>query len=416
MATSRIVRKRSTPSAASPAPMPPAAAKGKGVRKAKTVRDIAVPDEMADVLSKIRANYGKGSVISATSLRQPWRIPTGIFTFDLATMGGIPHNRISMFHGPKHSGKSTAALRCVAGAQVSMPNQTPVFVDVEGTLDPVWAAKIGIDMDRLIVVQPDTGEQAVDMVVALIHARETSLVVVDSLAALLPIKESEASAEDSLVGQQSRLITSMLRKVSAAQITERKRGHFVSVLFINQQRSKIGGFTPPGMEPMSLPGGKALGFFTSLEVRWKNKEVSKASGGYDELAHNEHAFTIEKNKMNGGMRQGEFRMLRRADDSLGLPEAAIDDAETMLAFAKRWDFMTGGGRGGQTLAFGDFSEKFANTAEAVTYLYQNLDVKDALRCSLIASYAEQHGMPEYFTDYLLTGERAKEEEAEEETA
>ncbi len=306
-----------------------------------------------------------------------------------------------MFHGPKHSGKSTGALRCVAGAQVSMPDQKPVFIDVEGTYDSVWAAKVKVDNDNLILVQPDTGEEAVDIAVGLAHAKETSLIVIDSLAALLPHKEQEASAEDSLVGQQSRLITSMLRKLNGALIKERKRGHFVSVLLINQQRSKIGGWAPAGIEPISNPGGKAVGYFTTLEVRFKNKEVQKATGGIDELAYNDHAFTIEKNKMNAGMRSAEFRMLRRADDELGLREGDLDDAETMLAFAKRFEMLTGGGRGGLQLTFGDVDQHFANTAEAVVYLYSNPDVHWALRCSLIASNAQAQGMPESFVNYLL---------------
>lgn len=400
------IRRRTTPvPPAAPEPAAPEEKRGRGrpPKKHKTIRDIPVSDEMSEVLAKIRAKHGDNTAVQARSIRQPWRIPTGIFSFDLATLGGIPHNRISMFHGPKHSGKTTAALRAIAGAQRSLPDQKPVLVDVEGTLDSTWAEKVGVDLDNLIVLQPDTGEQAVDMTVALIQARETSLVVVDSLAALLPIKESEASAEDSLVGQQSRLITSMLRKISAAQISERKREHFVSLLLVNQQRSKIGGFTPPGMEPMSLPGGKALGFFTALEARWKNKEHLKASGGYDELDFNEHAFTIEKNKMNAGIRAGEFRMRRRYSEELGLAEGEIDDADTMLAFAKRWDFMTGGGRGGQRLEFGDYDEVFPNTAAAVVALYENPDLREALRCHLIAHYAEKCGMNPEFVSYLRGG-------------
>lgn len=396
------IRRRTTAPVPTPAAEPAAEEKrGRGrPRKVKTVRDIPVSSELEEVLAKIRKAHGDNTVVTGTTIKQPWRIPTGIFTFDLATLGGIPHNRVTMFHGPKHSGKTTGAMRCVAGAQASMPDQMPVWIDVEGTFDATWAQKLGVDTEHLQVVQPDTGEQAVDMTVALIHARETSLVVVDSLAALLPFKEQEASAEDSLVGQQSRLITSMLRKVSAAQIKERKRGHYVSILLINQQRSKIGGFTPPGQEPMSLPGGKALGFFTSLEARWKNKENLKASGGYEELSHNDHAFSIEKNKMCAGMRKGEFRMLRREDEALGLAEGEIDEAETMLAFAKRWDYMTGGGRGGQSLTFGEYDLHFANTAEAVSALYEDREMKHALRCHLIAHYAEQLGMEADFVSYL----------------
>lgn len=369
-------------------------------RRARHVSDVAESNELNAVLTAIRKKNGDRSAVMGSSIKQPFRIPTGIFLFDYATCGGIPHNRMTMFHGPKHSGKTTGALRCIAGAQQSMPDQKAVMIDVEGTYDATWSGKIGVDNDELILVQPDTGEQAVDMAVGLAHARETSLIVIDSLAALLPHKEQEASAEDSLVGQQSRLITSMLRKLSGAMISERKRDHFLSVVFINQQRSKIGGWSPTG-EALSLPGGKAIGYFTSLEARFKNKEVLKATGGVDELAYNEHAFTIEKNKMNAGIRSGEFRMLRRADEDLGLSEGSIDDAETMLAFAKRNEWLTGGGRGGLTLAFGEFEESFSKIADAVAYLYQNPEIYAALRASLIATHAQSLGMPDEFVNYLL---------------
>ena len=209
------------------------------------------PEEMSKVLAEIRKRYGEHAAVKGSEIKQPFRIPTGIFTFDYSTLGGIPHNRVSMFSGPKHSGKTTAAERCIVGAQRTMPDQQCVFLDVEGTRDATWGGKIGVDNDALLVVHPDTGEQAVDILDALVRTRETSLLVVDSIAALLPHKEAEKSAEDdSIPGLQSKLITSMLRKISAGMIAERKRGHYVSVLVINQQRSKLGGWSPTG-DPLS---------------------------------------------------------------------------------------------------------------------------------------------------------------------
>jgi recombination protein RecA len=372
------------------------------VKRNKSVRDIPVPDEIEAVIKMIRKNHGDNTVVRGVDVRQPFRIRTNNFIFDYATLGGIPHNRMTMVHGPKHSGKTTMLFRCLAGAQMTMPDQRAVLLDIEGTYDAVWSAKNKVDNESLILVHPDTGEQAVDIAVGLIHAKETSILAIDSIAALLPIKEEEASALDSLVGQQSRLITSMLRKVSAALITERKRGHFVSVIFANQQRSKIGGYTPPGMEPMSLPGGKATGFFTSLESRFKNKETINSDGtGAETISHNDHAFTIEKNKMNAGIRSGEYRLLRRDDPELGLEEGDIDDAGTMLTFAKRLGWYEGTPKKGFVLEFSDFSEKFDNADQTAKYLYANREVYENLRIQLIAYNAIQQKMPEDFVDYLL---------------
>lgn len=227
------------------------------VRRAKTVRDIPVPKELDKVLAELRKQHGNSVVVAGNKVRPPWRIPTGIFSFDLATLGGIPHSRCSMVHGPKHSGKSTIADRIIMGAQQTIPDGRVVKIDVEGTHDSVWSSKIGVDMESLLLSQAESGEQAVDIAVAMVHTREVSLIVVDSLAGLVPIKEQDSDADQALVGLQSKMITSMMRKITSAQIKERHRGHHVTVLTINQQRSKIGGWAPPGGEAISLPGGKA---------------------------------------------------------------------------------------------------------------------------------------------------------------
>ena len=360
----------------------------------------AVPtSEIAAVIAAIKKNKGENTVLHGSQIRQPFRIRTNIFTLDLALLGGIPFNRTTMFHGKKHSGKSTACDKVIASIQQALPEQKAVKIDTEGTHDSVWSAKNGVDLDALEIVQPDTGEDAVDAAVALVHAKETSLVVVDSLASLIPYKEVEGSAEDDAIpGLQAKLITRMLRRITSAQIAERKRGHFVSFLVTNQHRVKIGGWSPTG-EPRSLPGGQALGHFTSVEVLFKNKEnVDKSSG---ELTYNEHSWVIEKNKHNSGLRSGEYKMLRADDEELGLSEGDVDDAGTMLAYAKKNGWYTGGGRGGFTLAFGDVSAHFQNGDAAVKGLYEDRELYENLRIQLIVAEALKQKMPQDFIDYLL---------------
>lgn len=368
-------------------------------RRFKTGKDVPVSSEFEKILAEVRKSKGEKTVVSGSDIRQPFRIRTNVFTLDYALLGGIPYNRTTMIHGKKHGGKTTLAKRIVASVQQSMPDQKPVWIDAEDTFDGTWATKQGVDVDSLTVVKPDTGEDAVDIAVGLIHAKETSLVVLDSLAQLLPYKEADGSAEDEAIpGLQAKLITRFLRRATGAMLTERKRDHFVTLVLLNQHRTKIGGWSPTG-EPRQLPGGNALGHFTSVEILVKNKEnVDKNSG---ELRDNEHAFTIEKNKHNAGLRSGEYRMLRRDDDDLGLKEGDVDDAGTMLAFAKKLGWYAGGGRGGFELAFGDVSAHFPNGEAAIRGLYEDRELYENLRIQLIVNNAMQQKMPEDFIDYLL---------------
>lgn len=314
---------------------------------------------------------------------------------DFSTLGGVPHNRISMFVGERHSGKSTMADKVCGNAQRQYPDQKVVKIDVEGTHDSIWAEKNGVDTDELILAQPETGEAACDMVDAMVRTREVSLVVVDSIAALTPFKEIEGSSDDVFVGLQARLVGGMIRKTTAGLIAERNRGHMVTVLFINQFRSKIGGFAGYG-EPRSIPGGKALEFSTSLQVIFKNREMAgKDEFDVETVGVNEHSYDIKKNKLNSGPRQGEFRLLRVPDEELGLAEAEIDDAATMLAYAKKFGFYTGGGSSWK-LEFGEDEHKFRGLNDAVKALYEDRDFYWRLRNALIRTQAEHLGMPEDF--------------------
>jgi recombination protein RecA len=379
-------------------------------RRRVSPRSPTPPDkdtELGQVYSALRKRFGDKSIVSAHTIRQPWRIPTNVFDLDRALLGGIPVGRITMLHGPKHSGKTYMAYRIMASAQRIFPAQRVVFIDTEGTFDAVWATKCGVDVDRLVYVPPDSGEQAVDIADALMRASEVSLVVVDSLASLVPLKEQEASASDSHVAMQARLITSMLRKITASQIIERKRGHDVTALVLNQQRTKIGGWSPTG-DPISLPGGKALGHFTSVELRLKNKEnIKKDLRGEETLAWNDHAFTVEKCKTNGGIRTGEFRLIRRAGEVEGINEGEVDDAAVIVSVAKTEGFYTGQGRSGFDLAIPEMEPVHAANADAmIRTLNANPDYLHEVARRLIALHAQRQGMPEWFLEHIITGECA----------
>lgn len=397
---------RRTPPAAPrslPAAVAPATVAASTTRRAPAAKAPAPtkeePREIEATMKAINKRFGNQTVITADGQRQPWRIPSGIFTLDLALLGGIPHNRVTMFHGPRSSGKTTAAEKCIAGAQRSMPGSQAAFIDVEHTRDAEWGAKLGVNNRDLIYANPETGENAVDILDALMGSKEISLILLDSIAALVPMKEISSSAEDAHVGLQSRMVSAMTRKITAALLRERMRGHFVTVLVINQQRSKIGGWSPNG-DPISLPGGKALEFTTSVQVGFKNKETSsKDQDGLDTLEFNEHAFKMDKCKMHAGMRAGEYRLMRRDSKTLNLFEGDIDDAATLLAHAKKIGCFGGGGKA-WTVDVPDFRQTFGNTDQAIEHLYENPDDYMYLRNHLIADHAVRLKMPQYFVDYL----------------
>jgi len=364
-------------------------------RKGRTRVAESVAGELGPLLKEMDKRYGVGVVKKGTDIVQPIRIPTDIFLLDYCLLGGIPASRGTMLLGHKHSGKTTVACKIGASAQRVFPDHKVAFVDIEGTLDTVWAAKHGMDLDNLIVVHPESGEAAADIIDALIRTREISMVVIDSVAALAPMSEIEGSAEDAHVGLQARLMSGLLRKTTAGMIAERRRGHYVTPVYINQYRSKIGGFQKFG-EPLSVPGGKALGFANSVEIVIKNKEnTGKDAAGIEVMSFNEHAFKIEKNKCNGGSRVGEFRMVRTFDESTGLDEGAIDDASTMLAFAKKYDAYDGGGSS-WTLHFWDEEHKFRGVGDAVASLYQDGALYQKLRDYLIWENARGLKMPDEF--------------------
>lgn len=354
-------------------------------------------NEFAETMKGIQDKFGAASFFTADEDHQPDRISTGVFMVDFATLGGIPHNRISMFVGQRHAGKSTLADKVTACCQQQYPDQVCAKIDVEGTHDTVWSTKLGIDASRLYISKPETGEQAVDIADALVRTKEVSLIVVDSLAALTPMKEIDSSAEDAHVGLQARLVGGMIRKLTAGLIAERNRGHFVTVLFINQYRSKIGAFQSFG-EPLSLPGGKAVEFSTSLQLVVKNKEtMGKDEHDVESVTVNEHSFEVKKNKLNGGPRSGEFRLCRVPNQEYGLSEGEVDDASTLLAYAKKFGAYSGGGSS-WTLDFWDEEHRVRGANEAILRLYEDRNLYWKLRNFLICEQARHLGMPDQFLE------------------
>ncbi|HZK00419.1 MAG TPA: recombinase RecA [Tissierellaceae bacterium] len=305
-------------------------------------------------LSQIEKQFGKGSimVLGEDAKLDLEVIPTGSLDLDIALgIGGIPRGRIIEIFGPESSGKTTLALHVVAEAQ--KPGGIAAFIDAEHALDPSYAKKLGVDIDNLIISQPDTGEQGLEITEALVRSGAVDIVVVDSVAALVPKAEIEGEMGDSHMGLQARLMSQALRKLAGA-ISKSK----TTVIFINQLREKIGVMFG---NPETTTGGRALKFYSSVRLDVRRIETIKQG---DQFLGNRTRVKVVKNKVAPPFKQAEFDIMYGQGIS---KEGNIVDAGVTADIIKK---------AGAWFSYGDY--KWQGRENAKDFLKENPDVSDEI--------------------------------------
>ena len=319
-----------------------------------------------EAISKIEKSYGKGSImrLGEKKIEEVDVIPTQCLALDVALgVGGFPKGRIIEIYGPESSGKTTLALHAIASCQ--QQGGTAVFIDAEHALDAVYAKKLGVDIDNLYVIQPDSGEQALDNLDTLVRSNSVDIIVVDSVAALTPKAEIEGEVGQSVIGLQARMMSQGLRRITSV-IAKAK----TCVIFINQLREKVGVMFG---NPETTPGGKALKFYASIRIDVRKGDAIKDGA---EFIGNRTKAKIVKNKVAPPFKVAEFDMLYGKGIS---QEGCIIDmaiSEGILVKSGSW------------ISYND--EKIAQGRDkALQYLQDNPEVAEEIKGKVLEKVAKE---------------------------
>jgi recombination protein RecA len=322
---------------------------------AKGSNKIESSKNLEDTLASIRDKFGDGAIMTLQKAKSMnvETIPTGSISLDLALGGGIPKGRIIEVYGPEASGKTTLAMHMIA--EVQKDGGVAAFIDAEHALDPERAKTVGVKVDKLLISQPDSGEQALDIVEALVRSNSVDIIVVDSVAALTPRAELEGEMGDSHMGLHARLMSQALRKLTA--IISKSRA---TVIFINQIRMKIGIMFG---NPETTTGGKALQFYTSVRIEIRRMAQIKQG---ESIVGNRVKATVKKNKVAPPFRSAEFDIM--------FSEGGISFAGDLLDTGTTYNIVT---KVGNTFSFGE-TKLGVGRENAKKFILENQKIADAI--------------------------------------
>ena len=326
--------------------------------------------DLKETLSQIEKQFGKGTVMRMgdKEILDIPSISTGSVGLDIALgIGGIPQGRVTEIYGPESSGKTTLTLQIIAECQKK--GGTAAFIDAEHALDPQYAGKLGVNVDDLLLSQPDTGEQALEVADMLVKSNSVDLVVVDSVAALVPRAEIEGEMGDHHVGLQARLMSQALRK-----ITGNIQRSGATVIFINQIRMKIGVMFG---SPETTTGGNALKFYSS--VRLDIRRIGAVKEG-DEVIGNETRVKVVKNKVSPPFRQAEFQIMY--GQGINSEGEILDFGQKLGVIEKAGSWYS---HNGEKIGQGKVN--------ASTFLKENTAIRDALLKDIRSEYIVSNAKP-----------------------
>ena len=305
-----------------------------------------------------------------------------------------------MIYGPEGCGKSTTLYLTIAQAQKKYPDKIAYLCDPEQNYDVAWATSCGVDPNRLEVHQPESCEEAVDLVEAFSYVVDVSFIGMDSIAALFTKAEVEESVEDKHVAERARLLSVLYSKLLGSWSKERKRGHRVTCLFLNQFREKIGVMFG---DPRTLPGGKAINYyFPRLKIellKQKKKYIKSDETGLEIPDYNETRFKLAKEK-GSTIPEGEFQINLNPENLNGVLPGQTDDYAVVVAYSRRWGYITGGGK---SWRIDEVDKTFGKQAEIIEYLVESPEEFTRLKQLCIMSQREAVGLPPLPTDGYLYG-------------